>query len=166
MSTAIADGGSELDPFRFSVHPISAVEAGIAVGQVLNIENVIKGRARNASIWRTKLAKLAFTGLRLPPSDNNVFTKFWLAFEGPNAAREMQLLKSSLWRCGAEVESFYVPLHLRAPFAHFRRVNLETTERLWQRIFSVPVRPNLDSNDWSRIDAALGLAARQLRGNA
>lgn len=166
LSAASFDDGSELEPFGFTLHSVSAVEAGIAIGQIGNIDSVIEGRTRNASIWRAKLAKLAFSGLRMPPPENNVFTKFWLTFEGGNAEREMQLLKSSLWRFGVEVESLYVPLHLRAPFAHFRRVRLATTERMWHTVFAVPVRPNLNAGDWSRIDAALEHAVRRLRGSA
>jgi dTDP-4-amino-4,6-dideoxygalactose transaminase len=154
--------GDKLDPFTFDVRAMSAVDAGIANGQVGKSESIIEGRTRNAAIWRSKLVNLGLTSLRLPPPDNNVFTKFWLAFEGETAAREQQLLKSSLWRCGVEIESLYVPLHLRPSFAHFRRVRLPITERLWQFIFSVPVRPNLEAADWSRIDAALDFVRESL----
>jgi dTDP-4-amino-4,6-dideoxygalactose transaminase len=126
-------------------------------------ERIIAGRRANALRWRERLARVGFSSVRLPPDQNNVFMKFWVIFDGTDADREMPLLRSSLWRYGGENERIYTPLHLWPAFERYRRADLRETERLWNRLLALPVRPDLGTANWSRIDAALDRAAKQLK---
>lgn len=143
------------ESFSFDVYAISDIEAGLAACQIAKISTIVENRRRNASLWQAKLQNAGFHSLRLPPSENNIYIKMWTSFGGENAETEARILKSALWHHGVETEPLYVPLHLRPAFSRFRHVALPNTESLWRNVFSLPVRPNLNEHDWSRINNAL-----------
>ena len=78
-----------------------------------------------------------------------------LSFTGKGSEEESNILRKILWINAIEGEESYTPLHLRKPFQLFRRASMKITEHQWKNAFSVPVRPNLDDEDWKRIDEAL-----------
>ncbi|MBM3555092.1 MAG: hypothetical protein FJX47_06010 [Alphaproteobacteria bacterium] len=135
---------------------IMGIEAALARRQLAKWPEIATRRRGHAGRWRELLTKVGFATLRLPPEDGNVFVKFWASFAGQGAAGEAARLKSALWRSGVETEPLYRPLHLRAPYAGCRRVDLGRTEALWSTVYSLPVRPNLATTDWHRITHALG----------
>lgn len=155
-------GSSAIDmqAYCFSVYSMSGIEAHLALIQVEKLQTIIQRRREFAARWRDRLNRLGLTAMQLLPAQDNIYTKMLLSFVGEAAEGESQGLKEGLWSHGVETESSYTPLHLRSPFAAFRRTSLLVTERQWRGAFAVPVRPNLDSDDWKRIDNALSTITR------
>lgn len=145
---------------RFSVYLMSDIEAQLAFSQIQKIETIIQRRREFSARWRDRLNRLGLTAMQLLPEQDNIYTKMLLSFVGEAAEGESQGLKGGLWNHGVETESSYTPLHLRPPFAAFRRTSMPVTERQWRGAFAVPVRPNLDADDWERIDKALSSLAQ------
>jgi len=134
--TNTTDAG--LDDYRFSVATMSDIEARLALLQMQKIELIIKRRRMFAARWRSKLDGLGLATLRMLPEQDNIFSKMLLAFDGNGCEHESRMLKETLWDHGVEVEPSYIPLHTRQPFKEFRQTSMKIVERP----FSVPVRPN------------------------
>lgn len=81
----------------------------------------------------------------------NTCLKFWIKLPTAAAAK----LKLHLWKYGIEVEDLYTPLHLKAEFSQYRSKDLPVTEKVYQMVFCLPVRPNLTKFDLERFEFAL-----------
>jgi dTDP-4-amino-4,6-dideoxygalactose transaminase len=136
------------------------VDARIARLQLDRLEQQIDRRVSNADRWRQLLDTRGVSGVQLPPPDANVFLKCWIA---PThvGARGPHLLREALYRAGVQTENLYVPLDRRPEFAAARTVPLPMTDTVADSVFSVPVRANLDEQDWRRVEAGVAAAGRQ-----
>lgn len=140
---------------------IGGSDAELAALQLARVEALVGARHANASHWASLLSRWA-PDVRTRPMERGVMTKFWVEFPGPTGPEQRRAFARHLWSHGLEVESLYRPLHLRASFGNARSGSLDTTEGLWDRVLSLPVRPSLSDRDWRRIHKALeGWARRQ-----
>jgi dTDP-4-amino-4,6-dideoxygalactose transaminase len=92
---------------------------------------------------------------RLPPRENNTHLKMWICFGGDSGPSRCYRFRSDLWRHGVETEAVYVPLHTQPPYDELQTVPLPRTMDLYPRVTVIPNRPNLQANDWQRIERAL-----------
>ena len=56
---------------------------------------------------------------------------------------------------GVELESMYIPLHLRNLGVPFLQGNLEVSEDIYPLVLNIPVRPNLSNRQVLRIANAI-----------
>lgn len=141
-----------IERYDYPVHGMADVEAALALAQVRRHPEIIGRSQANAQallasdVW-------AEAGLLPPEPADHIFTKFIVtAADGPALAAEF---KRRLRSHGVQVESTYTPLHLRPPFAHFRRGDVSKAEERWQATFAIPVGPHLGRADVQRIINAL-----------
>jgi dTDP-4-amino-4,6-dideoxygalactose transaminase len=143
------------------VRGIVAEDAWFAARQIERVDANLEHRRHNAQRWRGILsaAKIPCTTL---PDERNVHTIFPLLFPGEMGARQANRFRQILEREGIATEPCYTPLHLREYGRDLRRTGMAVIESIWQKVFAVPVRPNLLPADWDRIEKAVKRAAAAL----
>lgn len=144
-----------VEDYRFPLYKMSDIEAQLVLIQMKKVSQIIRKRKDNADRWRHLLRELNLEEINLLPEQNNVHAKMLVSFAGKKAKEMADFFKASLFNCGVETESSYIPLHLRMPFCDLRRTSMPYTEKQYKGVFAVPVRPNLEVEDWRRITSAL-----------
>lgn len=144
-----------LDNYRFPVYKISNIEAQLAQLQIQKIDIIIDKHREFAARWQNHLSYGGLKTIQFLPVEDNIYTKMLLSFTGKGSEEESNILRKVLWINAIEGEESYTPLHLRTPFQLFRHTSMKVTEHQWKGAFCVPVRPNLDDEDWKRIDKTL-----------
>lgn len=143
-------------------HAMSDLEAWLALRQIERIEENLRLRRSNAARWGDCLAT-ARVRCQLPSSSGNTCAILPIVFqEARDAVRARQCLESA----GIATEPCYTPLHLREHGRRLRRTEMKVVEALWNRVFAVPVRPNLTERDWRAIARAAGRLPGALRRGA
>ncbi|TSA09136.1 MAG: hypothetical protein D4R73_07325 [Deltaproteobacteria bacterium] len=139
---------ASLKRFAYPVYRMSDLEAALAWCQMGRYREIIDRRQSNA---QTLLASgaLAQTGLDLPNPEDHIFTKFLVSTA--TCPESAMALRKLLYCHGIEPELSYTPLHLRKPFAGYRRTDMTETERRWQGAFAIPVNPRLSPRAMARI---------------
>jgi dTDP-4-amino-4,6-dideoxygalactose transaminase len=137
-----------LKRFAYPVYRMSDLEAALAWCQMGRCQEIIDRRQSNA---QTLLASgaLAQTGLDLPNPEDHIFTKFLVSTA--TCQESAMALRKLLYCHGIEPELSYTPLHLRKPFAGYRRTDMTETERRWHGAFAIPVNPRLSPRAMARI---------------
>jgi dTDP-4-amino-4,6-dideoxygalactose transaminase len=79
-------------------------------------------------------------------------------FAGENGIETADRWRKILERGGVITEPCYTPLHLRAEGKSLRRTAMPVCESVWQRVFAVPVRPDMQSRDWRNIEMVVSRA--------
>ncbi len=143
------------------VRGIAAIDAWLTLKQIERIDDNIERRRQNAERW-SKLLAASKVPCRLPTAVGNIYTVFPLWFEGKNGGQAADQFRRNLERGGIATEPCYVPLHLRVEARDFRRTSMDVAESLWRNVFAVSIRPNLSSDDWQRIGAAVTKAVPTL----
>ena len=115
-------------------HNLSNLSAYMILNQIEKNEKNILTRKKIANIWMKKLKNI--NNIEVLNKANSIFNKLYINSNLSN--------KKSLLLQGIELENGYIPLHLRYDFSKFQQVSLTNTERIWRRIYSLPVRPNLN----------------------
>jgi dTDP-4-amino-4,6-dideoxygalactose transaminase len=136
---------------------INIVDGWLAARQIERIDRNIELRRQNARRWKALLAK-AMIPCTTPPEATNVHAAFPLLFGGPDSRQAAEKFRRVLERGGVATETCYTPLHLRSECRGLRRTEMPFCGSAWQRVFSVPIRPNLTSEDWERIETVVALA--------
>ena len=158
LATAMS-GAAPMDSLveALEVRAISEPEERIALHHLDNLSAQLSIRKTNAARWRDLMSDHpALRSFRTAPLENNICTKFWAVAPTREAALGFRRV---VFRMGVETESLYRPLHLRFPGVGDVIDRLERTEALEGRAFSLPVRANLDTDDWERIERAVSVAA-------
>lgn len=114
-----------------TMHDLSAF---MILDQLNKLEENILKRKRNVSLWKEKLEKN--NNLEMIYSINSIYNKLYI---NSNYCGKRQFIHNSI-----EVENGYKPLHLRYDFIRYKTTSLSYTEKIWKRIYSLPVRPSLD----------------------
>lgn len=115
-------------------HIFNNLNAFIILDQLKRIEQKLIKRKKIAYKWNQKLRNNK--KVQVIASTNSIYNKFYVCSEKNEKKRF--LLR------GLEVENGYTPLHLRYDFDKFKSVDLKITNKLWKKIYSLPVRPSLD----------------------
>ena len=113
---------------------LSNLSAYMILNQIEKNEENILTRKKIANLWMKKLKTI--NNIKILNKTNTIFSKLYV---NSNLSNKKNLLLQ-----GIELENGYIPLHLRYNFNKFKRVSLTNTERIWRRIYSLPVRPNLN----------------------
>ena len=111
-------------------HNLSNLSAYMILNQIEKNEKNILTRKKIANIWMKKLKNI--NNIEVLNKANSIFNKLYINSNLSN--------KKSLLLQGIELENGYIPLHLRYDFSKFQQVSLTNTERIWRRIYSLPVR--------------------------
>ena len=138
---------------------MSDLEAWLALRQIERIEENLRLRRSNAARWSDCLAR-AQVRCRLPSSPGNTYAILPVVFQD---ARDAVRARQSLESAGIATEPCYTPLHLREHGRRLRRTEMKVVGDLWNRVFAVPVRPNLTERDWRTVARAAGRLAEALR---
>lgn len=154
-SPPVVETARPFEGYGFSAYSISDIEAQLALLQIKKIDLIIQRRREFAARWQNLLNHLALPTMQIPLEQDNTFSKMLISFKGEAGQAESRKFRENLWFHGIETESFYTPLHYRPPFKALRRTSMPITESLWRSAYALPVRPNLDANDWKRIQKAL-----------
>jgi len=129
---------------------MSDLEAWLALRQIERIEENLRLRRSNAGRWSGRLATVRVR-CQLPSSPGNTYAILPVVFQD---ARDAIRTRRCLESAGIATEPCYTPLHLREHGRHLRRTQMQVVEDLWNRVFAVPVRPNLTERDWRSIARA------------
>ncbi len=113
---------------------LSNLSAYMILNQIEKNEENILTRKKIANLWMRKLKTI--NNIKVLNKTNTIFNKLYV---NSNLSNKKNLLLQ-----GIELENGYIPLHLRYNFNKFKHVSLTNTERIWRRIFSLPVRPSLN----------------------
>ncbi len=130
---------------------ISDVEAWLAAKQIARIDDNLRLRRAHATRWSELLADYGVACV-LPTATGYSCAILPVVFPD---ARQTTLARCVLESAGVATEPCYTPLHMRPHGRNLRRTGMARTEGAWQRIFAVPVRPNLQEADWRVIDRAV-----------
>jgi dTDP-4-amino-4,6-dideoxygalactose transaminase len=143
------------------IREISVVDAWFAASQIETIKSNLELRRQNAQRWRTLLdaAKVQYVTL---PDMHNVYAAFLVLFQGTTSVRQAMRFRKELEHSGIATEPCYMPLHMRGYGSPFPRTRMPVTESMWQSVFALPVRPNLQPADWQRIEKAVRRAGSAL----
>ncbi len=115
-------------------HRLNNLSAYMILNQIKKNEENILTRKKIANLWMKKLKTV--NNIEVLNKSNTIFNKLYINSDLFN--------KKSILLQGIELENGYIPLHLRYDFKKFQQVSLTNTERIWRRIYSLPVRPNLN----------------------
>jgi len=143
------------------VREMSVIDAWFAASQIDTIKDNLELRRQNSQRWRGLLdgANIQYATL---PNGNIVHAAFLVLFQGRKGVRQAMRFRRQLEHSGIATEPCYMPLHMREYGRHFPRTRMPVTESMWQSVFALPVRPNLESSDWQWIEKAVKRAGSAL----
>ncbi len=118
------------------IRKLNNFNAYLILDQLKDIDKKIVKRKEIGLKWTEKLQNN--DNVRIISASNTIYNKFYVCSE--KNEKKHFLLK------GFEVENGYTPLHLRYDFYKFKSEDLDLTNKLWENIYSLPVRPSLDLN--------------------
>jgi dTDP-4-amino-4,6-dideoxygalactose transaminase len=136
---------------------LTDLQAAIGLGQLERLVNNVGSRRRNAAFLSERLADLP--GLSLPyerAGSEHAYHQYTIQVD-PNIARVTRDdLARSLAASGIETAVHYPrPIHRQPLFAKGPTVNLPVSERLAERVLSLPIHHRLTTADLERIAAAV-----------
>ena len=150
-------------PLGFPNYSMTNLDMGLITLQLRKLPEILEERATNASKWRTSLEPMRDRGFLVAPKTDNIFLKMWISPRSEEGRTFVKYLQKALWARGVETEPLYTPLHMRLAFDRdLRARSLSVAERLWRDTYSLPVRPNLYPEHWSRIERAVEQALGNL----
>lgn len=139
------------EPVRFDYadHRMSDVALGVLDSQLNRLDSVLEIRTNNAAKLDEILSETDITPVH---SDKHLYTKYCVFFS------DKQKMHAFVAYCTAEgigLEGMYKPLHLRPEGRIYCTRKLPLCESLWERVTTIPVRPNLSAGELRRIGKAL-----------
>lgn len=136
------------------IRDISIIDAWFTAAQIERIESNLAFRRQHSQRWRTLLDAARIQCVTLP-DELNVHAVFPVLFPGTKGVQRAMKFRKLLEYSGVATESCYTPLHKREYGKHFPQTEMPVIESNWQRVFALPIRPNLQSADWLRIEKAV-----------
>src|SRR3546814_1416414 len=126
---------------------------------VCSSDLIVSRRQRNADMLRPIFESRPDL-FHLQSSGSHTYTKFSVTFRDRELAQDF---RSHMAQWGIELEEMYIPLHER-PFSERQPLGaLPRTESLKDRVFNVPVRPNLSARQLRRVANAIAEFCRTQR---
>lgn len=125
---------------------MSTITASIGLSQLNKIEKLINLRRKNSKTLNSKLKKIP--EITLPPEPNNFKHVYQLySILTPNQTMRNKLQKY-LSDNGIMSKVFFYPVHLTSFYKKLKKYsNLNTTEDISSRILSLPMYPNMTSEE-------------------
>lgn len=125
---------------------MSTITASIGLSQLNKIEKLINLRRKNSKTLNSKLRKIP--EITLPPEPNNFKHVYQLySILTPNQTIRNKLQKY-LSDNGIMSKVFFYPVHLTSFYKKLKKYsNLNTTEDISSRILSLPMYPNMTSEE-------------------
>jgi len=130
---------------------MSPLDAALMAVQLEKLDEIIAGRRANATRLRAKLEMFPEV-FHLQSFGNHIHTKLSVTLAD---RRLMRRFAEWMIRRGIELESMYVPLHLRHFGSKFRRDPLPVCEAIYPRVVNLPVRPNLKEQELEKLETAI-----------
>ncbi len=127
--------GKNFSNFNLNKKTLNNLSAYMILEQLKIFNENINKRKRNAERWKQKLKDNS--NIKILDGNNSIYNKLYI--------KSNLIEKKKFLLRGIEVENGYVPLHLRYNFEVFKGSNLQNTENLWQRVYSLPIRPSLNT---------------------
>jgi len=117
---------------------LAELPAALGLANLENLEECLRMRRRAAERYRSQLSGI--NGFRLQQPFSSLASSsekdFPLICDSPESARG---LVSRLDAYRVDTRPYYRPLHSMRPFAHFRRGDLTTTDRLSDAVVCIPL---------------------------
>tara|TARA_Y100000389_G_scaffold203862_1_gene253806 strand:- start:3397 stop:4506 length:1110 start_codon:yes stop_codon:yes gene_type:complete len=120
---------------------LDEVQAGILNFKLKNLDDDIKRRREIATFYNSELCE---TDLILPQEKQNYFHSYYLYVVRHNKRDEL-IKKLRLKGINLNI-SYPFPIHTMPPFKKYKKINLETTNKLSKEIFSLPMYPAISDN--------------------
>lgn len=140
------------------------VVAAIGVGQLDRVEELIAGRRRVASEYETRLAEIdGVEPMSDPPGGRHVYQLYTVTF-APEVDRDSVV--ETLADRGIASKIYFEPVH---ESTYYRETyekpveHLSTTEALSERVLSLPMHPELSTEEIDRVAGALADAVERAR---
>lgn len=136
---------------------LTDIQAAIGLGQLERLADNVRVRRRNAAYLNERLADLP--GVSLPfelEGSGHAYHQYTVQIDPNSAGTTRDDLAKALQEAGIETAVHYSrPLHRQPLFASADTANLPTSERLAQRVLSLPIHPHLTIADLERIAFAV-----------
>ncbi len=138
-----------VDAFRSSYgsNRISLLDVELMNYQLQRMDEIVSARKKNARMLLTAID--GSSSLLVPGKDGaNTWTKF---IAMADTAIRATSIRTALHRAGIETETMYTPLHLVQRGEPYATFTLPVTERIYKRVFNIPVRPSIEPNQMAYI---------------
>jgi perosamine synthetase len=136
---------------------LTDIQAAIGLGQLERLAYNVRVRRRNAAYLNTRLEDLP--GVSLPferDGAEHSYHQYTIQIDPDRAGTSRDALAKSLADSGVETAVHYPrPLHRQPLFAGRATERLPISERLAERVLSLPIHPALTSADLERIALAV-----------
>jgi perosamine synthetase len=136
---------------------LTDIQAAIGLGQLERLADNVRVRRRNAAYLNERLADLPGVSLPFEPEGSeHAYHQYTVQIDPNSAGTTRDDLAKALEEAGIETAVHYPrPLHRQPLFASADTANLPTSERLAQRVLSLPIHPHLTISDLDRIALAV-----------
>lgn len=135
---------------------LDTVQAAFLLVKLDHLDTWIAARRAHAAAYTAALADY----VQLPPSARHI-EPVWSAFVIRHPRRDALAARLREW--GVDVKSHYpLAIHQQAAFAGQNRAPLPMTERVVSEILSLPVTPELNAEDRTRVIDAVIAAVKEL----
>ncbi|MDG4750892.1 MULTISPECIES: DegT/DnrJ/EryC1/StrS family aminotransferase [Micromonospora] len=143
--------GYEVTSFGFRSH-LQSINAAIGLAQLDRFADI---RARRQSLWQQYAEALRGTDeVQIVPVDISRTVPFNFVVMVPGRDRVHARLRDQ----GIGVAVHYPPNHRQPAFRQYHDGPLPVTERVWERVLSLPFHPAMDANDVDHVVTALRAA--------
>jgi dTDP-4-amino-4,6-dideoxygalactose transaminase len=133
---------------------MDALQCALLQVKLPHLPAYIMARQQNAGYYSEHISPSA--GVILPmkqPGNEHIWNQYTLRIQG---AGGRDALKAHLARQGIGHEIYYpLPLHQQECFAQLKRVSLPVSESLSQEVISIPIFPELSSEERERVISAI-----------
>jgi dTDP-4-amino-4,6-dideoxygalactose transaminase len=119
---------------RIELDDISPISCALALRQMRLLPEIVERCRKHAQILSEMLARVEEISLPSGAFPEHVFTYYAITLRAGSRFELGQYLRVK----GIETKWSYFPLHLQEAYHHYRRGNLENTERLWPRLLYLP----------------------------
>ena len=131
---------------------LDTMKAAILLIKLRHLDEFTRRRRRNAARYDDALSTAPITMPHVPDSHQPVYHQYTIACDRRDELRSFL----ADHRIGSAVY-YPVPLHLQACFGSlgYRRGALPVTERLCERVLSLPCHPMLEDEDLDRVSSCI-----------
>lgn len=153
-STARVSPDYDHDEVGFN-YRMTNIEAAVGCAQLQRLGGFLAAKRRIRARYDAAFADVA--GVRpfpVPADGESVYWFSGLVIEDDRLPGVAELC-AGLREQGVEARPFWKPVHLQAPYRQAPREGLEVTERLWQRIITLPCSTSLTDDEQDRVIDAL-----------
>jgi len=140
------------------------IEAAIGITQLKKLPMFAEKRRKNAEVLTEKLRDVEPLVL---PTETRGCRSSWYLYTvriRSGGAEDRDRIVEDLRKRGVGATVYYhTPIHQMPPYRQFGNYSLSNTERVAQKVFSLPVHPSVTAENIQRIAAATKIAMKNIR---